>query len=279
VIAAGGVAALYDIHGNLPALDAVLAELRQEPPDAVVVGGDVAAGPMPREVLARLRDLPWPVHWLRGNADRAVVMGFDGTIPLELRDHPLFAGDAWAATFLTRADRDFLDGLPPLLALDVDGLGEVLFCHGTARSDEERVTTATPPQRLARVLAEAGAGVVVGGHTHRQFDRRAGGRRMVNAGSVGRPYEHRPGAYWLRLGPDVALRRTPYDTDAADQMFRALGYPAADLVFATVDPDDVAERYEAASAEPPAQESLIAPEQNPLRSRRRVPVAGPADRR
>jgi predicted phosphodiesterase len=275
---ARGVAALYDIHGNLPALDAVLGELRREPPDAVVVGGDVAAGPMPREVLDRLRGLPWPVHWLRGNADRAVVMGFDGTIPLELRDHPLFEGDAWAPTFLTRADRDFLDGLPPLLALDVDGLGEVLFCHGTARSDEERVTTATPPQRLARVLAEAGAGVVVGGHTHRQFDRRAGGRRMINAGSVGRPYEHRPGAYWLRLGPDVALRRTPYDTAAADERFRALGYPAAELVFTTVDPDEVAERFEAASGQPPAQASLIAPEHNPLRSRS-VPLARPAAHR
>ena len=100
------IAALYDIHGNLPALDAVLAALRREPPDAVIVGGDVAAGPMPREVLARLRELPWPVYWLRGNADRAVVMGFDGTIPPELREHPLFQGDAWAATFLSRADRD-----------------------------------------------------------------------------------------------------------------------------------------------------------------------------
>lgn len=258
------VAALYDIHGNLPALDAVLDELRREPPDAVVVGGDVAAGPMPREVLARLRELPWPVHWLRGNADRFVVMGFDGTIPPELLENALFEGDAWAARFLSRADRDFLDGLPPLLALDVEGLGEVLFCHATARIDEERVTTATPPGRLARVLAEARAGVVVGGHTHRQFDRRAGDGRMINAGSVGRPYEHRPGAYWLRLGPGVALRRTPYDTAAADAAFRALGYPAAGLIFATVDPDAVAERYEATSGQPPAHAALIAPEDNPL---------------
>jgi predicted phosphodiesterase len=258
------VAALYDIHGNLPALDAVLAELRREPPDAVVIGGDVCAGPMPREVLARLRAMPWPVHWLRGNADRAVVMGFDGTIPPELRDHPLYRGDAWAATFLTRADRDFLDGLPPLLALDVEGLGEVLFCHGTARSDEERVTTATPPERLAEILTDALARVVVGGHTHRQFDRRAGGRRMINAGSIGRPYEHRPGAYWLRLGPDVQLQRTAYDTAAADAAFHGLGYPAANLVFAAVDPDEVAERYEAASGQPVPAASLIAPEENPL---------------
>jgi putative phosphoesterase len=278
VSAARSVAALYDIHGNLPALDAVLAELRRDPPDAVVVGGDVAAGPMPREVLARLRALPWPVHWLRGNADRAVVMGFDGTIPPELLEHPLYAGDAWAATFLDRADRDFLAALPPLVALEIEGLGTVLFCHGTARSDEERVTTATPPERLARVLADAGSDVVVGGHTHRQFDRRAGGRRMINAGSVGRPYEHRPGAYWLRLGPGVTLRRTPYDTAAADAAFRSLGYPAADLIFAPVNPDEVAERYEAASGQPPAEASLIAAEDNPIR-RQGVPVVGDADHR
>ncbi|HEY7074133.1 MAG TPA: metallophosphoesterase family protein [Solirubrobacteraceae bacterium] len=251
------VAALYDIHGNLPALDAVLAELRADPPDAVVVGGDVAAGPMPKEVLTRLRELPWPVHWLHGNADRAVVMGFDGTIPAELAEHPLFKGDAWAATFLDRADRDFLAALPPLLTLTIDGPGDVLFCHATARSDEERVTTATPAERLACVLADAGHDVVVAGHTHRQFDRRAGGRRMINAGSIGRPYEGRPGAYWLRLGPDAQLVRTGYDTAAADRAFHALGYPAAHLVFAPVDPDEVAERYERASGEPLSPASLI----------------------
>jgi predicted phosphodiesterase len=224
------IAALYDIHGNLPALDAVLAELRADPPEAVVVGGDLAAGPL----------------------------------PVELADHPLYRGDAWAATFLSRADRDFLDALPPLLSLPVDGFGDVLFCHGSARSDEERVTRVTPDARLARLLEEAGADVVVAGHTHQQFDRGAGGRRMINAGSVGRPYEARPGAYWLRLGPDVRLVRTEYDTAAADAAFRALGYPAADLVFAPVDPDEVAERFERASGEPVSPASLIHPGENPL---------------
>src|SRR5829696_6466146 len=169
------VAVLCDIHGNLPALDAVVAELEEEPPDAIVIGGDSAAGPMPVEVLARLHALPWPAHWLRGNADRFVVMGYDGTIPAELLEQPLFAADAWTATFLSRADRDFLDGLPQLLRLTVDGLGQVLFCHATARSDEERVTVFTPEERLARILAEADAPLVVAGHTHRQFDRAAGG--------------------------------------------------------------------------------------------------------
>ena len=261
----GNVAALYDIHGNLPALDAVIAELKDDPPDAVVIGGDVVAGPMPSQVLARLRELPWPMRWLRGNADRAVVMGYDGTIPAKLLEHPLFQGDAWAATFITRADRDFLASLPPLLVLALEGLGEVLFCHGTALSDEERVTTATPPERLAGILDAAGAEVLVAGHTHRQFDRAAGGRRMINAGSVGRPYEHRPGAYWARLGPDVELRRTKYDVAAADALFHELRYPAADLMVSTADPDVVAERYERSSSEPVAPESRIDPAENPLR--------------
>ena len=118
----------------------------------------------------------------------------------------------------------------------------------------------TPEERLARILAEADAPILVGGHTHRQFDRSAGGRRMVNAGSVGRPYEREPGAYWLRLGPGVELRRTGYDTAAASARFHAMGYPFAEGMLAPVDADAVAERYEASSAKPPSPESLIAPE-------------------
>jgi predicted phosphodiesterase len=242
------VAALYDIHGNLPALDAVIAELERDEPSAVVVGGDVAAGPMPIEVLERLRGLPWPVHWLRGNADRALVMSFDGTVPAELRDHPLWIADAWTATRISRAVRDELEALPDLVHLDVAGLGGVLFCHATPTSDEERVTVFTPDERLERILATARAPVLVAGHTHRQFDRVAGDRRMVNAGSVGRPYEHEPGAYWLRLGPSVQLRRTPYDVEAATAHFRTLGYPLSDTMLAPVDADEVARRYEAAAS-------------------------------
>jgi predicted phosphodiesterase len=238
------VAALYDIHGNLPALEAVLAELGADPPEAVVIGGDVASGPMPVGVLERLRALPWPVHWLRGNADRALVMGFDGTLPPELLEQPLYSADAWTSRFISRADRDWLDGLPPLIRLAVDGLGEVLFCHATPRSDEERVSVFASEERLARILAQDTAPLVVAGHTHRQFDRAVGGRRMVNAGSIGRPYEHEPGAYWLRLGPAVQLRRTAYDVAAATETFRALDYPLADTMLAPVDADAIARRYE-----------------------------------
>jgi predicted phosphodiesterase len=224
------------------------------------------AGPQPLEVLAALRALEWPLFWLRGNADRAVVMGHDGTIPPELADHPLFVGDAWTGPLLSRADRDFLDTLPPLVTLTVEGLGEVLFVHGTARSDEERVTVFTPPARVEALLAYAGLPLVVGGHTHRQFDHVVAGGRFVNAGSVGRPYELQPGAYWARLGPDVRLLRTEYDVEAAMEAFRATGFPGVDEIWGPVDADEVATRYEAESGKPLRPASLIPPSALPVPS-------------
>ena len=137
---------LCDIHGNAPALEAVLAELRAEPPEAVVIGGDVAAGPMPNEVLAALRALPWPVHYLRGNADRVVVMAPAGEAPEYIRAHPLWESDRWTAARLPREDTRFAERAPALVRLQVGALGEVLFCHGTPRSDEERITVFTPPE-------------------------------------------------------------------------------------------------------------------------------------
>jgi predicted phosphodiesterase len=251
------VAVLCDIHGNAPALEAVLGELRADPPDAIVIGGDVAAGPMPNEVLAALRALPWPVHYLRGNADRVVVMGRVGEAPDYIRAHPLWASDCWTAARLPGADIAFLASLPPLVRLAVGALGEVLFCHGTPRSDEERITVFTPPERLRSVLAPAGHELVVCGHTHRQFDLAAGGLRMVNAGSVGRPYEPEPGAYWLRLGPEaVLLRRTQYDYDAATAAFVAAGYPTAREMLAPVDADALARKYESTAGTPVDDASL-----------------------
>jgi diadenosine tetraphosphatase ApaH/serine/threonine PP2A family protein phosphatase len=112
--------------------------------------------------------------------------------------------------------------------LDVEGLGRTLFCHGSPRSDDEAITAVTPENRLQRLLDGVEAPVVVCGHTHVQFDRRLGERRVVNAGSVGMPYEGRPGAHWLLLGPDVDLRRTDYDLEAAIERLRATGWPGVE---------------------------------------------------
>src|SRR5215471_5969051 len=220
------VAALYDIHGNLPALDAVLQEVEQEHPDLILVGGDIVPGPMPRAALERLLALGDTVHYIRGNCEREVVAAFDG-LPL----HPGMSEEVsqrmrWTAKQLERSQRDFLAQLPELAAFSVDGLGEVLFCHGSPRSDEEIITAATPKERLRKMLAGVRQRVVVCGHTHMQFDRNLDGMRIVNAGSVGMPYGD-AGAYWLLLGPEIMLRRTRYDLEDAAARIRASGYPQA----------------------------------------------------
>ncbi len=209
------VAALFDIHGNLPALEAVLAELEDD--CAVLVGGDAASGPMPAETLELLRSLGERVHFVRGNADR--VLDLTGLPELNRQ------GRLWVAERLGDEALQFLNGLPLDVVLDVDGLGAVRFCHGAPGSDEEPITRATPDERLRGLLAGIGESVVVCGHTHVQFDRTVDGVRVVNAGSVGAPYEARLGAYWLLAGPSISLRRTPYDVHAAAERIRATGYP------------------------------------------------------
>jgi predicted phosphodiesterase len=237
------VAALYDVHGNLPALDAVLAEVEREAPDAIVVGGDVVTGPLPAETLDRLLAARPAPSFLRGNTDRELVELDDGTSTL--RDEGADAADwlavqEWVLRRLGRAARDLLASFGETLVLDVDGLGPTRFCHGSPRSDEEDITRVTAPERLARILAGTTERVVVCGHTHVQFDRDHHGTRVVNAGSVGWPSEGRPGAYWLLLGPGVEPRRTPYDLDAAAARFRAGGYPDVEALRRRLTADDPA---------------------------------------
>src|SRR5437763_2097804 len=200
------VAALYDVHGNLPALEAVLAELDA---DVIVVGGDVAAGPWPAETLERLLALGDRVRWIRGNADRELARPSESTEeggpPPQLM--------SWMRERLSQDQLDFLGSLPLTETVDVDGTGRVLFCHATPRSDDELLTRISEEARWRSALEGIDADVVVCGHTHVQFDRRFGDVRLVNAGSVGMPYETHPGAYWLAIGPDVRHRRTDYDTE------------------------------------------------------------------
>jgi putative phosphoesterase len=224
------IAVLCDIHGNLPALQAVLAEVEKAGVDLVVFGGDVAAGPMPVETIEVLAGYRGSARFVRGNADRLMVETFDGArIPSE-------ALDLWPATILNRTHRDFLNKFEQVVEVQVNGLGLVVCCHAGLDSDElPIITPATPDEVIAEALASAHGNLVVAGHTHMQFDRRVAGGRMVNAGSVGRPYADQPGAYWALLGPEVDLRRTAYDFAAAAEAVRRTAVPereelAADIV-------------------------------------------------
>ncbi len=188
------VAALYDIHGNLAALEAVLAEV---PEDAtIVVGGDVVAGgEQPSETLTRLRGLGDRVRWLRGNADRELYPGEEGLAPPGSLDE--------TRSKLSEEEIEFLHELPETVQLE-----DVLYCHASPRNDVDIFTERTPEERIAFLFAGLDVGTVVCGHTHMQFDRTVGGVRVVNAGSVGMAYEEEPGAYWLL---DLEHRRTPYE--------------------------------------------------------------------
>jgi putative phosphoesterase len=245
------VAALYDVHGNLPALDAVLADVEAAEVDAVVVGGDIAIGPMPRETLARVLELGERALFLRGNGDREIAAAPAGSGLWIERTR-------WSAEQLERGQLAWLAALPDTQSLSVDGLGDVLFCHGSPRSDEEILTRISPEERVAAAVSDVEEQVVVCGHTHVQFDRDVAGKRLVNAGSVGMPYEAQPGAYWALLGPDVELRRTDYDLEAAAAAVRATGFPdaeglAAENILAVPSAEEATEQFEGmATAGPPA---------------------------
>ncbi len=246
------IAALYDVNGNLPALEAVMAEVDLLDVDLVVVGGDVVPGPMMAETVDRLRDLGDRARFVMGNGDREVVAAYDGTPPAEESVFTRFT--AWAAARLDRPQRDFLAAFEPVVHLEADDAGPVLLCHGSPRSDTEIITAVTPPERLAPMLEGVAEPLVVCGHTHHQFVLEHDGRRVVNAGSVGMPYQGAAAAFWLLLGPDVDLRRTDYDVDGALDTLRATGAPDLeetmlhDSLVAPASAADVARFFEDAAA-------------------------------
>jgi predicted phosphodiesterase len=213
------VLALYDIHGNADALDAVLADPRTGAADAVLVGGDAVPGPFAAATLERLEALRTPIHWIRGNGEREVAAAVGGPAPAD--DDVAAVTAAITARELGDERSRALGELP--LTLELDG---VLYCHATPRSDEEIVTRLSPPERWASVLDGVEQPLVVAGHTHQQDDRRAGDVRFVNAGSVGLPYEGDGAARWLWVADGVPeLRHTAYDAAAAGRRMLAAGWP------------------------------------------------------
>jgi putative phosphoesterase len=208
------IAALADIHGNLQALNAVLSDPRCAAADEIVVLGDVVAGTFPAECFDRLSALRERVRLLRGNADR-IVLEDDGEESRWARDRlgseRLAAVAAWPTSFV----------------IEVEQLGRVHCCHATPRGDEDILTPITPEVEAASSFEGTLEAVVLGGHTHIQFERRIRDWRFVNVGSVGRPREVHPAAYWALLGPDIELVSTGYDVVAATEAVLASGQPNA----------------------------------------------------
>ena len=236
------VAAIYDIHANLPALEAVLQEIRQAEVDQVIVGGDVVPGPLPKETLRCLLDLPVPTQFIYGNGEVAVLEQMAGRDPSAVPEQhrPIIR---WTARQLPEYEPLFA-AWPKTIRIEIPPLGGVLFCHGTPRDENENFTGLTAEDRLLPIFEALNAPVIVCGHSHMQFDRMVGNTRVVNAGSVGMPFGE-PGADWLLLGPGVQLRHTSYDLTTAAERIRESDYPEA---------DDFVARY---LLQPPAEDAML----------------------
>ncbi|MEU6714832.1 metallophosphoesterase family protein [Nonomuraea sp. NPDC046802] len=206
------IAVLSDIHGVLPALEAVLGEPEVAGADLIALTGDMVAGPMPVETLDALVSLRERALWVNGNADRELVEAVRGK-PSE------YAVSQWAAEQLRGDQVELLAALPDRQVVELGRLGTTLFVHATPRSDEEMILVDSSLERWGEVLAGEGADTVVLGNTHMPFVRLADRVLVVNPGSVGMPYG-RTGAQWALLDGEtgaVTLRNTPYDAVAAGE--------------------------------------------------------------
>jgi predicted phosphodiesterase len=229
------IALLADLHGNLLALEAVLAALAREGVEQIVCLGDVAAtGPQPRETLQRLRALGCPV--VMGNADAWLLdpPAVASDDPATRRSEEI---DRWCAAQLGPQELAFMRGFQPTVSLPLDGAGELLCFHGSPRSYDDILHATTPVEELAPLLAEHVAAVLLaGGHTHERLYRRLGAQTLINPGSVGLPLDPPWAEYAIVSAEDSGLsvdfRRVRFDLDAVVDSIAASGMPHADWLAA-----------------------------------------------
>ncbi len=241
------LALLSDVHGNLLALDAVLADLdTQGGTDGYMVLGDLAAiGSDPVAVLERLANLPG-VRFVQGNTDRYLVTGerpcphVDDALAdpaLVPRLVEVAASFAWTQGALTPGDwLDWLAALPSELRLRLPDGTRLLATHvAPGQDDGAGIHPAMPDNELTALLEDCGADLVCVGHTHWPLDKPLGARRMVNVGSVSNPWAPDPRASYVLLEADnhgyqIAFRRVAYDQQAAIAAVRRSRHPAGDFI-------------------------------------------------
>lgn len=220
------IATLYDIHGNLPALEAVLDEIEKEQVDAIVVGGDAIAGPMPNEVLDRLKAIQTPVHYILGNGESEVLRYLAGE-PIKGLTPNGEKGAVVVGDLLTEENKAFVRGWSFSVMFKSPHFGDVLFCHATPHNNTHVFTKVAEPSQIEPVFEGVMADLVVCGHTHMQYDLTAAGKRVVNSGSVGMPFGE-PGAHWLLIGETIEFRNTEFDREAAAETIRQSQSPEAE---------------------------------------------------
>lgn len=220
------IAAIYDIHANPIALRAVLSDIEKNDVDLIIVGGDVVAGPMPKETLGLLQNVTQPIKYILGNAESEVLRYLNGE---EINGLSKMADEEarWTSRQLSFKQKEFIGSWSQTEKVELNKLGTVLFCHGTPRSDVEIFTKTTSKKKLKQIFGNVDASVVVCGHTHMQFDRKIENIRVVNAGSVGMPFG-KTGADWLLLDGSIKFKHTEFDLEEAAKIIRESNYPDAE---------------------------------------------------
>lgn len=227
---------ISDLHGNLPAFDAVLGELEGAGVDRIVCLGDVAPGPQPRETIERLRELDCAV--VLGNWDTWLL---EGVPPLEVPGGSMIRDQgAWQAEQLGPVERDFLESLPPSVEIEL-GDKTALCVHGSPRSTMEDIYATTPEAELAQMLNGSRPSFLAAGHTHVQLVRPHESTLFLNPGSVGLPFYSRPPDDAACISPwaeyailsvedgrvSTELRRAPYDVQGLLELALNSGMPHA----------------------------------------------------
>ena len=219
------IAAIYDIHGNLPALEAVLQEIKQASVEHIVVGGDVVAGPMPVTCLELLQNTGIPTQFIHGNAESELLRHLAGQ-PVDGLSPAAETIAKWVSGILPTEQQQLISGWPTTIQHEIEGIGTVIFCHATPHNDIDVFTTRSSDERLHGLFDSISASLVICGHTHMQFDRTFGDLRIVNAGSVGMPFGS-TGAYWLLIDNEITFKHTDYNRQEAAERISKTDYPNA----------------------------------------------------
>lgn len=234
------IALISDIHANLTALEAVLADIDKRSVDSLICLGDVATlGPQPKQVITRLRSLGCPC--IKGNHESA-LLDLENIEDYEI-SNILLPTLRWGEQQLDPEDLDYLRSFKPKLELKLDSSHTLLCFHGSPVSNTDLILSTTPVKMLEQVFANEGANILVGGHSHIQMLRRHDKKLILNPGSVGSAFRlpFKPGTIpqvlpWAEYGIldldqeilTIELRQIPFDAAAYADAVKSSGMPMRD---------------------------------------------------
>ncbi|MEC9442815.1 MAG: metallophosphoesterase family protein [Myxococcota bacterium] len=230
------IAILADIHANVPAFEAVIADIEQQSPDEIIIAGDlVGRGPQGSAIVERVIELGWPC--VRGNHEDYLINFYHGRIPREWEETEEWAASRWMANELSREHVDFIDALP--FSMQSALVPQLHIYHGTPASNQEGIGKWTATERLEEIASQISGTAFATAHTHRPMFAEANGVTFVNVGSVGLPFNGDWRAQYAILTQDndsweVEFRQVEWDRDAFLEVYEESGFLAEGKITSTL---------------------------------------------